>query len=880
MNAVNEQPWMDVAQPAGQRAALLLAEMTLEEKVDLMTGDLLEGVEGFSAAGIDRLGIPPLRMADAGSGMRRPAGYSATTAMPAPIALAATWQPELGAPYGRVVADECYLLRHNVLLGPNADLARVPWAGRIGESVGEDTFLAAEMSKQVPAAVQRPGVMVTYKHPLLYNQESNRGSGQNSIADERTIREVYAPPFDAVIRAGAVSLMSSFNKINGEFACESDFLQNKLLRDAFGFAGFIMSDYFANHAMVPGNGLDMELPGLPLQPTFYAEHLVWAVRTGSISEAVVNRACTRILWAMFTTGLFDTPLPETDQPIPYAEHAAVARAVEEAAITLLKNDGATLPLSTERVRSIAVIGADTDRPARLGGSSFVTIPSDLVGILRGISERVAGDVEVRTAPGTDRIVLGDGVFLGAQPISSSLQSVPGDPDVPGVRAEFFGSFDLTGDPIEVRIDPDMTFNNFAPSSFHDAIRSEPPRFMRSLRATTVLTAPGTGAYTFTLAGWGSAQLWVDGVEVARLDAPHVSGVSTSDQLVWDAGSTHELRLEFRATGARDGRQPGSVQLGWTYPEGAYSPAIVHAAQVAAGADAAVVFVRTLESENEDSGTLSLPRDQDALVAAVAAANPHTIVVLGTGAPVLTPWADRVPAILHAYFGGQEQGHAIASVLFGEVNPSGKLPYTMAQSEQQYARIGIQNPVRTEWSKDVHYVEGLHLGYRGFDRHELVPQYPFGHGLSYTRFAFDGIVVTPEHSNGFEPIRVAFQLANVGETAGAEVAQAYLEVPDGHGEPVRKLVAFRKVFLQPGETTEVELVIDPFDVTYPLARWDNGAHLWRTIGGVYTVRVGSSSRDLPLSATFEIHPIPEPTTEVGGTAYAYVAQEAVPAPAAM
>jgi beta-glucosidase len=868
MSELHDRPWMDAAQSADQRAALLLGAMTLEEKTDLMTGDLLEGVEGFSAAGIDRLGIPPLRMADAGSGMRRPAGYSATTAMPAPIALAATWDPALGAPYGQVVGEECFLLRHNVLLGPNADLARVPWAGRIGESSGEDTFLAAEMTKQVPEAVQRPGVMVTYKHPLLYNQESNRGSGQNSIADERTIREVHAPPFDAAIRAGAASLMSSFNKINGVFASESDYLQNKLLRDAFGFAGFVMSDYFANHSMMPANGLDMELPGLPLQPTFYADNLVWAVRTGSISEAVIDRACTRILWAMFVTGLFDTPLPEVDQPVPYAKHAAVAREVEEAAITLLKNDRDLLPLSADDIRSIAVIGADVDRPSRLGGSSFVTIPSDLVGILRGITERVPAGVEVLTAPGTDRIVLGDGVFLGAQPISSSLQSVPGQPEVRGVHTAFFDNPDLFGEPFEVRVDPDMTFNNFAPSAFHDAVRPEPPRWMRSLRSATELHVPLTGGYRFTLSGWGEARLWVDEVEVARLDSPHISGVVLSDELDLEAGSTHSMRLEFRATGARDGRQPGSVQLGWIYPEGVVSPDIVHAAELAARADVAVVFARSLESENEDSGTLSLPRDQDALVTAVAAANPNTIVVIGTGLPVLTPWAAQVAGVLHAYFGGQEQGHAIARVLFGDVNPSGKLPYTMAQSEDQYEQIGIANPVRTEWNRDVHYAEGLHLGYRGFDRHGLTPQFPFGHGLSYTRFDYEALTATPQHSDGTEPIRFAFRLTNVGSRAGAEVAQAYLEVPEGYGEPLRKLVGFQKVVLEAGESREVEIVIDPFDVTHPLARWDNDSHLWHTIGGLYTVHVGTSSRDLPLRARFEIHPVERPLPGGGATPYLY------------
>lgn len=890
------RPWMDAGLSADQRAALLLREMTLEEKADLMTGDILEGVEGFSAAGIDRLGIPPLRMADAGSGLRRPPGYSAATALPSPLAIAATWDPEIAVPYGRVLGEETYLLRHNVMLGPNADLARVPWWGRIGESVGEDPVLAIEMTKGVPSAVQRPGVMVCYKHPLGYNQETNRGGGQNTIVDERTLREVYAAPFDAAIRGGAVSMMSSFNRLNGIFACEHDWMQNKLLRDAFGFAGFLMSDFLANHSMSPGNGLDMETPGYPVEPVFYGDHLVWAVRTGSLNEAVIDRACTRILWAMFTTGLFDVPLPEVDQPIPYAEHATVAREIEEQAITLLKNEGGLLPFDPGNVRSIAVIGADTDLPTRLGGASYVTIPSDSVGILRGLIERAPAGVEVRSAPGTDRIASGDAIFVGAPPIPSAFTSCPGQPGVRGTRTAYFGNDDFTGagpyavvapaddapasvyagsddfegTPMEERVDPDATYNVFGViDKFNDAARLPVPQGTRSLRATTQLTVPVSGEYSFTLTGWGHARLWMDGVEIASFDSPsrQVSTLVGPFALVADA--MHTLRVEHRVTAGRPGGlEPGAVQLGWIPPEGVVSPDVVAAAELARQSDVAVVFVRTRESEQQDSATLVLPREQDALVRAVVAANPNTVVVLGTGAPVLMPWTPEVPAILHAYYGGQEQGHAIARVLFGDVNPSGRLPYTIAMSEEQYETIGIANPVRAEDNLDVHYGEGVFIGYRGFDRHGLTPRFPFGHGLSYTTFGYDGLSVTPPVSDGIEPVTLRFRLTNTGSRAGAEVTQAYLSVPDGHGEPLKKLAGFRKVHLEPGESRDVEIVIDPFDASHPFAFWDNGAGLWRTIDGVHTVRVGGTSQAPRLESTFEIHAKQGPSIGGGGTPYLY------------
>jgi len=842
------QPWMDTSLSADQRAALLLAAMTLEEKVDLMTGNVEPGVVGFSNNAIPRLGIPALRMADAGSGLRRPAGASAATAMPGPIALAATWDRELGPEYGETVSKEAFALRNNVVLGPNADISRNPWFGRIGETSGEDPELSAEMTKDLPGGAQIPGVMTTYKHPMLYTQETNRGKGTNAIADERTIREVYAPSFEAAIKGGAGSVMCSFNKINGDYACESDYMQNKLLRDAFGFKGFIQSDYLATHSTSPEKGLDMEEPGTPVF-AWYGQTLLNEVNNGQTSIATIDQAVTRILWAMFKTGLFDNTLPATDQPIPYAEHAAVAQQIEENAITLLQNKGNVLPLEPGKVGSIAVIGADADRPSRLGGSSFVTIPSDSRGLLEGIQDRAPAGVEVRSAPGTDRIASGDGVFTGFQALSSSVQRTPDGQ--PGVRSEFYTSNDLSGTPT-VRIDPDATYNVFAFNRFQDIVREGPPLTTRSLRSTSTMTVPTTGEYQFSLSGWGDATLWIDGQVATTLHSPGIQGSVNTAPMTLQAGSQHSIRIEFRATGARaGGLEPGSVQLGWKHPDNAYSPDMKAAAALAADSDVAIVYARTVECEQEDSGILSLGRDQDTLIRAVAAANPNTIVVLGTGAPALTPWKDQVAGIVQSYFGGQEQGDALARALFGDVNPSGKLPYTMAASEAQYETIGIQNPVTNESNLNVPFNEGLLVGYRGFDKFGLTPHFPFGYGLSYTTFDYGKVNVTPGSTDGTRPVKVRFRLTNTGSRAGAEVAQVYLSAPTSTGEPMRKLVGFEKVMLNPGETRTVVITIDHNDVTHPLSYWDTGAGDWKTAAGTYTVAVGSSSRDLPQQDSFRV-----------------------------
>jgi beta-glucosidase len=854
---LGERTWMDAGLSPDERGALLLAAMTLDEKIALMTGDAdVPDVVGFSNAGIERLGIPALRMADAGSGLRRPLGTPAATAMPSPLALAATWDTSAGAEYGRVVADEAFALRNNVVLGPNADLARVPWWGRIAESVGEDPHLAADMTAGVPAGVQRPGVLATYKHPMIYHQETNRAAGQNSIVDERTVREVYAPPFESAIRGGVASMMSSFNKINGVYACENAAMQNELLRDAFGFRGFIMSDYLANHSTSPANGLDMETPGLPVQPTFYGPLLRQAVDNGSVTLATIDQACARILWAMFVTGLFDVPLPDTYQEIPYQTHGDLAQEIEERAITLLKNDPlannrSVLPI-TPHVGSIAVIGADIDRPARLGGSSFVTVTAESVGILQGIIDHAPASVVVRSAAGTDRITSGDGIFTGFQPLSSSVQSPPEQPGTPGVRTEFYANADLWGEPFAVTTEPEVTFNIFAFNIFEDVARATPPLQTRSLRATSVLTVPTSGSYAFSLAGWGDARLWVDDVEVAHLDSYGRQRHVDTEPMSMQEGSQHTIRVEYRATGDRaGGLEIGAVQLGWSHPDDAYSPAVKAAAELAGQSDVAVVFARTIECEQQDSGSLSLPRDQDTLIRAVAAANPNTVVVLATGVPVTTPWAAQVPAVVQSYFGGGRQGAAIARVLFGDVSPSGRLPYTMALDEEQYAVIGIRNPVATEDDVDVHYREERHLGYRGFLKHDLTPQFAFGTGLSYTTFEYGEATVTPSRTDGAERVIVRFTLTNTGTVRGTEVAQAYLETPSGAAEPITKLVGFARVALDPGQTRQVEIPIDPDHVTHPLAAWMPEADTWATVQGTYRVHVGRSSADLPTNVTFEV-----------------------------
>src|SRR6478752_1199120 len=399
-----KRAWLNAALSPDARAAALLAQMTLEEKVELMTGNQGDAPTAYYNAPIERLGIPALRMADAGAGIANrgwslPATGSAATAMPSGEALAATFSPQLSRRYAGVVADEAKQTGHNMLLGPNADIVRTPWWGRIAETESEDTHLTTAITTPYVKEVQARNVIADLKHYIAYNQEINRGNAQNSIVSERALHEVYVPPYaDAISKAGLGSIMCSFNKINGTFACENSTTLDKILRKDLGFSGFVITDFGAIHSTVPSieAGTDLETG----TNTFYDGALLAAVNGGQVPVSLVDRSVLRILRTMFAIGLFDNDY--TPSAIPVNRHGAVAGAVQDKAITLLKNTGNTLPIARS-ARSIAVIGADATTTSAAGGASHVT-PTYKVPLLKGLRERAArtGAV-VRYVRGNDAV---------------------------------------------------------------------------------------------------------------------------------------------------------------------------------------------------------------------------------------------------------------------------------------------------------------------------------------------------------------------------------------------------------------------------------------------------------------------------------------------
>ncbi len=783
------------------------------------------------------------------------------TAPPAPIALAAAWDLLAAQQYGDMLGREAWSTGHNVLFGPGMDIARIPSYGRLFESLGEDPVLTGQMAARYIQGLQGHPVIATAKHYNVNAQEENRLEVDAEL-DERTLQEIYTLPFEVAVKDGHIgAVMGAYNKINGTFCCENPHILTEILRRQLGFTGWVVSDFQATHSTVEAAnaGLDVELDVPPAK--YFGKRLLEAVSMGQVSLATIDDKLRRILRSMFAFGLFDSP-PQMS-PLPVEEHGKLARAIADQGIVLLKNTRELLPLSTHELRSLAVIGADANHYIAGGGSALVQ-PTYLVSILGGMRQRAGEGVRVEYAEGTDPVSAAD-LLPGPPLVSSSLLTPDGSPpQAGGLRAEYWTNPRFEGEPSLVRIDRQVGLNlglfNFAmanasslpqlPEDFNNAM---------SVRWTGSLRAPATGEYTLSLTHLGTARLYLDGQVLIDDPGLALRVDRVTRHLV--AGEQHELRIEYAADRPEQAAPApggpggfaligGKVRLGWEHPPGVIPSPMQEAAALAGRSDVAVVVVRDYNSEHADRPTLTLPNEQDLLVQTVVASNPRTIVVIASGGPVLMPWLDQVPAVLECWYGGQEVGHAVADILFGDVTPSGKLPVTFPRSESDTPVSQESQYSRTE--KVARFSEGPCVGYRGYDQLDIEPLFPFGYGLSYTGFAYSQLQLEPEMSDGVRPVRVNFVITNTGTRAGAEIAQVYLGLPASTGEPPRRLVGWVKVALAPGEAKEVSVALEPDAASRPLSYWNVNTNGWQIASGDYQVYVGASSRDIRLTGPLRIH----------------------------
>jgi beta-glucosidase len=819
------------AQPGGggdpaSRARALVGRMTLDEKISQVHGTGFitgNGYTGFTPA-IPRLGIPAFYLADGPNGVGN--GATGVTAFPAAINNASTWDTRLLRRYGATLGAEHAGKGNDVALAPTMNILRVPGWGRSFETFSEDPELSGDIGAAEIRGIQGQGVIADAKHFAANNQETDRLT-VNAVVPERALREIYTRQFEKAVEDGRVwSLMCAYNQVNGDYACQNRHLLTDILKRGWAFDGFVVSDWFANHSTVQSAnaGLDLEMPGgntifgqpAPVPESFGAA-LKAAVQNRQVPESRLNDMVRRILTARIAEGQLDrTTTGSHDAVVTSEEHQDFAEQLSEQGTVLLKNAGGALPIDDREDGSVAVIGAAAQAaPIYTGGGSATVVPSGTVTPLEGIRARAGDDVDVTYAQGT--------AGAAEPPVIDTATLTPASGSGHGLSAEYFASPDFSGAPVITRVDP--TVNVSTPPAGLPTIWSA--------RWTGTFTPTVSGLQRISFSGNGIARVYIDGRLVI-----HSANQLTIAAVDLPAGQPVSIRVEFVGKSPFPGFLPPRIRVGWSPPDAAQWQAAIDAARAA---DVAVVFVNDIRTEGADLSTLKLPGDQDNLIEAVAAVNPRTVVVLNTGGPTLTPWRDSVAAILEAWYPGQENGDAIASLLFGDVNPSAKLPATFPRSDEQGP---LTSPERFPGVNDtVRYDENLLVGYRYFDARGQQPAFPFGHGLSYTTFSYGNLRVLRSFRRGGAIVKV--RVRNTGDREGAEVVQLYVGFPPGAGEPPKVLKAFRKVQLDPGQRSTVTLMLDRRD----LSVWSEPRDGWVSPSGQYRLMVGSSSRDIRASASF-------------------------------
>ncbi|WP_406322320.1 beta-glucosidase [Streptomyces sp. NBC_00519] len=778
---------------AGPRVEGLVARLTLDEKISLLHGatdpDSL-GQAGYVPP-VERLGIPRLRLADGPAGVRV---TQHATALPAPVLLASAFDPDLARRYGQVIGREGRALGQDVLLSPMVNLIRTPYAGRNFETFSEDPLLASDLVAAEIGGIQGEGLIATVKHYAMNNQEQDRMSIDVRV-DEQTMHETELRGFEAAVAAGTGAVMGAYNKVNGTFACENKTLLTDILRDQWGFEGWVMTDWFAAHSTVAAitAGLDMEMP----DGTHFGTALKSAVRNGSVPERYVDRAVRRILAVMDRFGLLDgsaPPRPERDAPAG----AALAREVAEAGATLLRNEHRTLPLAEGT--GVAVIGPTGALPFVSGGGSAHVVPDHADSPLDLIKSR-AGKVTY---------ALGEDLFGKAIPASALSPAL--DSEGRRVAAGKVWTYDGT-----------LTVPDADEWTLVLHFSSAPTARPKVLLDGTELFPQAPGYGEFFTGGLVSAA--PDGLSVRRKTLTLAKGAHAL-RITAQGGADGLLFRLRRSTGATRARD------------------VTEAVAAARAARNVVLFAYEDATEGLDRATIALPGHQEQLIEAVTAANPRTTVVLNTSSSTSMPWLRRTGAVLQMYYPGQEGAAATAAVLFGDRDPGGRLTQSFPADDDHHPVAG--DPHRYPGVDGTEeYSEGIHAGYRWYDAEGVRPLFPFGHGLSYTSFSYEDVRARWTRRG----LAVSFGVRNTGRREGVAVPQVYVG-PSPRlrlDQPVRVLGGYRRLTLRAGERRRVEVDV----AARTLSSWDPRRHHWVLGTGRRPVWVGASSRDLRLRTNVEV-----------------------------
>jgi beta-glucosidase len=779
----------------------VLKHMTLKEKAGFVTLHHGNGIENFNL-GVPSLCIPALTLTDGPDGV---AGeVHGVTRLPAAIGVAATFDPSVALATGQVLGAEARTKGIDVVQGPELNLARVAQSGRIFESFGEDPQLTSEMGVANIEGIQSQGVMAMAKHFSGYTQETARAL-LNQIIPIRALSELYDAPFEAAVVQGHVAgVMCSIGQINSVHDCEDPYLY--LLLRSWGFSGIVRSD--ERSALHPTQAFG---DGLSLTKSSSAAGLINLVKSHIMPVVDLNRAVTAVLTQMFTFGLIAHPRPVIiAAPAETPGHEKVALDAAQESVVLLKNYQSVLPL-TPTIHSVAVIGDDALRQAQSTGDGSSRVrASFVVAPLAAIRTTLGAHVHVWYSPGGPApLNLANTKELHVVRGSSSPHEkrIRIDGRAGKVELHAATSANVTAD-IATATQPVLTdvkgWNHWR----------------------VVLHAQRSGTYVVSMQESGDTWMYFNGHQILDSRGLHASNnMSTTVRLHGGDGYT------FGARWFAEANHPSP-----TFSIVDATPAIRSAVALARTAQTAIVFVGEPSTEGADRPNLSLPGDENALINAVAAANPRTVVVLNTGGAVLMPWLNRVAGVLEAWFPGEEDGTAIANVLDGDVDPSGRLPITFPASEnEQPTTTATQFPGVDSVVNFGSSTSALDVGYRWYQANDVTPLFPFGFGLDYTTFRLSNPSIE-QTANGVE---LKFTVANTGQRAGADVVQAYVQYPSDSGEPPDQLRAFTRVTLAPATSSTVTLLIP----TRGFQVFHNGS--FTTLPGRYVFNLGQSSADLEL-----------------------------------
>ncbi|SHF07073.1 beta-glucosidase family protein [Streptoalloteichus hindustanus] len=816
-----------------------LAQLTLEQKVRLLTGASTWTLHPEPA-----VGLRSLLLSDGPAGVRGTKfdERDPSASLPSPTALAATWDEGRVHRLGRLLAAEARRKRVDVLLAPTVNLHRTPYGGRHFECLSEDPFLSGRIGAAFVRGVQSVGVAATVKHFVANDSETERLT-LDARVDQRVLREVYLAPFEAIVREGRPwAVMAAYNRVNGTTMTEHPLLR-EVLKGEWGFDGLVMSDWFATRSVdgTGRGGLDLAMPG-PASP--WVDGLVAAVREGRVPESTVDDKVLRLLLLAARVGRLDGVAapdePDATAPVVTAEEIAKElRSAAVASFVLVRNENEMLPLRADALRRVAVIGPNAGIARIQGGGSANVVPAYAVSPLDGLRAALGDGVRVDHAQGvrTNNLLT---------PVSSATSANP-ETGQPGLLVRF-----LDAQGAELAREHRTQGNLIWAGTFVPTVPDELVPRIHVIEVRSRLRVARAGEHLVGLAGLGRYSLSVAGEVVfdERLVLPPgadiLEGLTRPPQKqVAVALPAGEVDLVARHEVAAWLGGLVTLRLGVEPVPAPDEDAIAHAVAVAGEADAVVLVVGTTdesEIEGVDRDSLALPGRQDDLVRRVVAANPRTVVVVNSGGPVLMPWAEEVPAILVSWLPGQEFGNALADALLGAAEPGGRLPTT-------WPVPGGPIPASRPVNGVLDYAEGLHVGYRAWDRAGVDPAFCFGHGLGYTTWEYSALssASTMPAGQGL-PVRV--KVANTGDRAGREVVQVHLSRPGSAVErPVRWLAGFATVDLPPGEASTVEVTVP----ARAFEHWDEARGAWVVEPGLFRVEVGRSARDLRLATEVRVHP---------------------------